>query len=79
MMRKSAIISRLLVTPAGFGCKFCFGPGKWWFNNFAVGVLYEIFWIPPAFCCYPVKRAVNRITPLGLYRHLHGLYYVIIT
>ena len=62
MMRTSAIISRLLATPAGFGCKFYSGPGKWWFNNFAVGILYEIFWMVPFFFCYPVKRAVNRIS-----------------
>jgi hypothetical protein len=48
--------------PPGFGGKFYSGPGKWWLNNYAVGILYEIFWMLPFFFGYPVKRAVNRIS-----------------
>jgi hypothetical protein len=48
--------------PAGFGCKFYSGPGKWWFNHYAVGILHEIFWMLPFFFYYAVKHAVNRIS-----------------
>ena len=42
--RMPAFISLLIVTPLGFATKFYGGPGAWWLNNYAGGVLYEIFW-----------------------------------
>ena len=32
------------ITPVGFASKFYKGPWAWWFNNYAGGILYEIFW-----------------------------------
>ncbi len=33
-----------VITVLGFVSKFYRGPGAWWFNNYAGGLLYEIFW-----------------------------------
>lgn len=42
--RLTALVSLLVITPVGFASKFYSGPGAWWFNNYAGGVIYEIFW-----------------------------------
>lgn len=42
--RLATFVSLLVVTPLGFASKFYSGPGAWWFNNYAGGIMYEIFW-----------------------------------
>jgi hypothetical protein len=42
--RLAALVSLLIVTPIGFASKFYGGLGAWWFNNYAGGILYEVFW-----------------------------------
>lgn len=42
--RLRSFISLLIITPLGFASKFYTGPGAWWFNNYAGGIFYEIFW-----------------------------------
>ncbi|MCP4252717.1 MAG: DUF2809 domain-containing protein [Candidatus Scalindua sp.] len=42
--RLYSFILLLIVTPLGFASKFYSGPGAWWFNNYAGGILYEMFW-----------------------------------
>ena len=42
--RLRSFISLLIITPIGFASKFYTGPGAWWFNNYAGGIFYEIFW-----------------------------------
>ncbi|MBI4530932.1 MAG: DUF2809 domain-containing protein [Candidatus Latescibacteria bacterium] len=39
------LITLVVITPLGFASKFYRGPGDWWFNNYAGGMLYEIFWM----------------------------------
>ncbi len=43
-LRSPTLISLLIITPLGFASKFYIGPAAWWFNNYAGGVFYEIFW-----------------------------------
>ena len=61
--RTYTILYLLVVTPLGFLFKFYTGPGRWWFNDYGVGVLYEIFWILVVFFFFPTKKAANRIPP----------------
>ena len=53
--------SLLIVTPAGFLFKFYSGPAQWWFNNYGVGVLYEIFWILLIFFLAPRRGLINKV------------------
>ena len=39
-----AVISLLVIVPAGFYSKFYAGPAAGWVNNSLGGVFYEIFW-----------------------------------
>ncbi len=44
-LRLPTRISLLIITPLGFASKFYIGPpGAWWFNDYAGGIFYEIFW-----------------------------------
>ena len=61
VMRKYTVSSVLIVTPLGFLFKFYSGPGRWWFNNYGAGLLYEVFWILVVFLFIPRKRYVRRI------------------
>ena len=51
----------MIVTPLGFGFKFYAGPGRWWFNNYGAGVLYEVFWILVVFLFVARKQYVKKI------------------
>ena len=42
--RLVTVASLLIVVPLGFASKFYSGPGAWWLNDYAGGVMYEIFW-----------------------------------
>jgi len=53
VIRKYVGVSLLIVTPLGFLFKFYAGPGKWWFNNYGAGLLYEVFWILIIFLFIP--------------------------
>jgi len=43
-LRLPTLITLLIITPLGFASKFYIGPGAWWFNDYAGGIFYEIFW-----------------------------------
>ena len=43
--RLSLLVCLAIVTPLGFASKFTPGPGAWWFNDYAGGLLYEVFWV----------------------------------
>ncbi len=66
VIRKQIIISLLFVIPLGFFFKFYSGPAHWWFNNYCVGLLYEVFWILLVFLFFPYKNTVNTIPVLVL-------------
>ena len=61
VIRKYIILSLLLITPLGFLFKLYPGPGRWWFNDYGAGVLYEIFWILVVFFFIPTRKSANRI------------------
>ena len=61
VIRRYIIFSLLFVTPLGFLFKLYPGPGRWWFNDYGAGVLYEIFWILVVFFLFPTKKSANRI------------------
>jgi hypothetical protein len=60
------ILSLLIVTPLGFVFKLYEGPGHNWVNNYAAGVLYEIFWCLVLFFVWPRRETITRIA-LGVF------------
>jgi len=57
--RLTALVSLLVVTPIGFASKFYSGPGAWWCNNYAGGVMYEIFWCLVGLFLWPRASTVS--------------------
>ena len=55
----------LVVTTLGFGTKLYSGPGAWWFNNYAGGSFYEVFWILLVLTIWPAL-SLFRITAVVL-------------
>ena len=55
------LLSLLVVTPLGFALKLYTGPGQNWVNNYAAGVLYEIFWCLALFLFRPRREYAGRI------------------
>lgn len=51
--RLHSFILLLIITPLGFTSKFYSGPGAWWVNNYAGGILYEMFWCFLVFLLFP--------------------------
>jgi len=60
-IRKRCIYSLLVVTPLGFLFKIYPGLGRWWFNDYGAGLLYEIFWILIVFAIFSRKKLINKI------------------
>jgi hypothetical protein len=60
-IRKYCLYSLLVVTPVGFGFKLYAGPGRWWFNDYGAGLLYEIFWILIVFFILPKEKLIRKI------------------
>ena len=60
-LRLLTFISLLIITPLGFLTKFYAGPAHQWFNDYAAGVLYEIFWCLAAFWLIPKRKAIASI------------------
>ena len=42
--RWKVVLSLLFIVPLGFASKFYRGHGAWWFNDYAGGMVYEVFW-----------------------------------
>lgn len=59
--RSWIFVSLLIITPLGFWLKLYAGPGRRWVNDYAAGVLYEIFWCLVAFFIWPRRELVVRI------------------
>ena len=53
------LLSLLAVTPLGFALKLYTGPGRAWANNYAAGVLYEIFWCLLLFLIRPRRPILS--------------------
>ncbi len=52
------LIILLVLTPLGFASKFYNGSGAWWFNNYASGILYEMFWCLLIMLFLPYANAI---------------------
>ena len=61
LIRRQIVLSLLFIVPLGFLFKIYSGPGRWWFNDYGAGIIYEIFWILAVFLFLPHKRAVDKI------------------
>ncbi len=59
--RSRILLSLLIITPLGFWLKLYDGPGEGWVNDYAAGVLYEIFWCLVLFSVWPRQAHVIRI------------------
>ena len=63
LKRKWILAGLLVVTPAGFLCKWYAGPANRWFNNYGAGLLYEVFWCLTVFFFIPNKK---HTTPIAI-------------
>jgi len=55
------LLSLCIVTPLGFCLWGYDGPGKVWFNFYATGILYEIFWCLVLFFFWPKRENALKI------------------
>ncbi len=53
--RLHSFILLLIITPVGFASKFY--TGAWWFNNYAGGILYVMFWCFLVILLFPYATA----------------------
>jgi hypothetical protein len=60
-IRRRVLLSLLIVTPVGFSVKLYTGPGQAWVNNYAAGLVYEIFWCLALFLVWPRWSSTARI------------------
>jgi hypothetical protein len=61
LVRGRTLLSLLVVTPLGFLSKLYAGPARGWFNNYAAGVLYEVFWCLVLFFFWPRRESAMKI------------------
>jgi hypothetical protein len=61
LVRKRILVSLLVITPLGFLFKLYAGPAQGWFNNYAAGVLYEIFWCLILLFFWPHRKFTAKI------------------
>ena len=54
--QKRMLLSLCVVIPVGFGTKFYQGPFEWWLNDYAGGMVYEIFWCFLAVIVWPTMN-----------------------
>ena len=60
-IRARILLALAIVTPLGFAAKYYAGPGRWWLNNAAASIIYELFFILLVFFICPRKRAIMPI------------------
>ncbi len=61
LARKRILVSLLVITPLGFAFKLYAGPAQNWVNNYAAGVLYEIFWCLALLFFWPGRECTAKI------------------
>ncbi|MDY7108817.1 MAG: DUF2809 domain-containing protein [Planctomycetota bacterium] len=49
------------MTPLGFAAKAYAGPARWWLNNVAASIIYELFFMLLVFLIIPRKKAITPI------------------
>lgn len=59
--RARVLLSLCIVTPLGFWLWRYDGLGRLWFNFYATGALYEIFWCLVVFFFWPQKKNITKI------------------
>jgi len=60
-IKRSIVVALAFITPLGFFAKLYSGPGRYWFNNYGAGVLYEIFWCLILFFFWPKRENITKI------------------
>jgi hypothetical protein len=55
------LIVVVLAIPLGIALKFYDGPARWWVNNWASSIAYEIFFISLVFFFWPRPDRIGRI------------------
>ena len=60
-IRVRILIALSIVTPLGFAAKWYAGPARWWLNNWAASIVYELFFMLLVFFICPRKGAVAPI------------------
>lgn len=59
--RTRAVVSLVVLVPAGFGLKFYGGPFAGWVNDSLAGAAYVCFWCLALFAVRPARRAIAPI------------------
>lgn len=60
-IRLRILLTVAIVTPLGFAAKYYAGPARWWLNNAAASIAYELFFMLLIFLICPRKGAITRI------------------
>jgi len=60
-IKRSIFVALVFITPLGFFAKLYPGPGRYWFNNYGAGVLYEIFWCLILLFFWPKRENITKI------------------
>lgn len=60
-IKRSIVVALAFITPLGFFAKLYPGPGRYWFNNYGAGVLYEIFWCLILLFFWPKRENITKI------------------
>lgn len=62
LKRQWILLSLFIVTPLGLLCELYRGFNMRWFQDYGVGVMYEIFWCLAVFFFKPRKQSISKIT-----------------
>lgn len=60
-IRRLTLVSVLIITPLGLLTKIYNGPAQFWVNNYAGGILYQIFWCLIIFVFFTTHSAIKQI------------------
>ena len=60
-IRLLILLALAIVTPLGFAAKYYAGPARWWLNNWAASIIYELFFMLLVFLFIPRRKAITRI------------------
>jgi len=60
-VKRCIFVALVIITPLGLFAKLYSGPGRYWFNNYGAGVLYEIFWCLVLFFFWLRRENITKI------------------
>ncbi len=61
LRRLGVLLSLCIITPLGFLLWWYDGPGRVWFNYYATGMLYVVFWCLVVFFFWPRRKNAAKI------------------